>query len=512
MRIESDFEEFRRGFESGAAQLVWSRRVCDTETPVSAYMKLAAGRKDSVFLESVQGGEVWGRYSIIGLDPDLIWRVRGRRGEINDRPSTDRHAFTDDGPALDSLRRLLADNRRRSPAGLPPMASGLFGYLGFDMARLMERLPERAPPDPLGLPDAVLVRPTLIAIFDALKLEVIFAALARPRACATVEGETAEAAWGRACAALDAANGALDSPLPELSPPADDAAVPAFQANMSAEAFKAMVEKAKEHIRAGDVFQVVPSQRFSAPFPAPPIALYRVLRRTNPSPFLFFLDFDEAAIVGSSPEILVRLRGRDVTMRPIAGTRPRGATPEEDAALERDLLADPKERAEHLMLLDLGRNDVGRSSEIGSVQITEQFTIERYSHVMHIVSNVTGRLAEGEDALSALIGGFPAGTVSGAPKIRALEIIDSLEPHRRGVYAGAVGYFAANGDMDTCIALRTAVIKDGVMHVQAGAGIVADSDSQAEYEETRNKARALMKAAEIALGGGQALQSRRKPS
>ncbi|GAB4516897.1 MAG: anthranilate synthase component I [Parvularculaceae bacterium] len=505
MRIESDFEEFRRGFESGAAQLIWARRVCDMETPVSAYMKLSAGRTDSVFLESVQGGEVWGRYSIIGLDPDLIWRVTGRRGELNDRPSTDRHAFKDDGPALDSLRRLLADNRRQSPDGLPPMASGLFGYLGFDMARLMERLPERAPPDPLGLPDAVLVRPTLIAIFDALKLEVIFVARARPAA-----GATAEAAWRRACAALESANDALDSPLPDLPPPADENSVLEFRANMSAGDFKTMVEEAKEHIRAGDIFQVVPSQRFSAPFPAPPIALYRVLRRTNPSPFLFFLDFDEAAIVGSSPEILVRLRGRDVTVRPIAGTRPRGATPEEDAALERDLLADPKERAEHLMLLDLGRNDVGRSSEIGSVQVTEQFTIERYSHVMHIVSNVTGKLAQGEDALSALIGGFPAGTVSGAPKIRALEIIDALEPHRRGVYAGAVGYFAANGDMDTCIALRTAVIKDGVMHVQAGAGIVADSDSQAEYEETRNKARALIKAAEIALGLGQASDSRRK--
>ena len=496
MRIEAAFDAFAAGRAAGHDQLVWARRVCDTETPVSAYLKLARGRADAFLLESVQGGEIWGRYSVIGLDPDLIWRARGERGEINAAPSHARADFADDGPALDSLGRLLAANRLAPPAGLPPMASGLFGYLGFDMARLMERLPERAPPDPLGLPDAVLVRPTLIVIFDAMRQEFIFTTRV-----SAADGAAAEEAWARACDRLAETAAALDRPLPPT--PEQTASAPVFSSNMSAAAFKEMVAAARRHIAAGDIFQVVLSQRFTTPFAAPPFALYRALRRTNPSPFLFFLDFAEAAIVGSSPEILVRLRDGEVAVRPIAGTRPRGATPEEDAALEVELLADPKERAEHLMLLDLGRNDVGRTAEIGSVQVTEAFAIERYSHVMHIVSNVTGRLASGENALSALIGGFPAGTVSGAPKIRAMEIIDALEPHRRGVYAGAVGYFSADGDMDTCIALRTALIKDGVMHVQAGAGIVADSDPQAEYEETRNKARALMNAARIAAGAAQ---------
>jgi anthranilate synthase component 1 len=282
-------------------------------------------------------------------------------------------------------------------------------------------------------------------------------------------------------------------------PSESPAALPEADSNLTRAAYHAIVEQAKEYIRAGDIFQVVPSQRFRVPFAEPPLALYRALRRLNPSPFLFFLDFGGFAVVGSSPEILVRVRGDTVTIRPIAGTRPRGATSAEDKALAEELLADPKERAEHLMLLDLGRNDVGRVAKVGSVRVTDSFTVELYSHVMHIVSNVEGTLDPAYDALAALIAGFPAGTVSGAPKVRAMEIIDELEPQRRGLYAGAVGYFGANGDMDTCIALRTALVKDETMYVQAGGGVVADSDPEAEYQETRNKARALIRAAEEAM-------------
>jgi anthranilate synthase component 1 len=312
----------------------------------------------------------------------------------------------------------------------------------------------------------------------------------------------ARAAYDAACARLAVAVEDFVRPLPYRRDSVEGGAAPAGrepESNVTRERYHAMVARAKEYIRAGDAFQIVPSQRFRVPFRQPPLSLYRALRRLNPSPFLFFLDFGGFAIVGSSPEILVRVRGPTVTIRPIAGTRPRGRTPAEDQALAEELLADPKERAEHLMLLDLGRNDTGRVAKVGSVKVTEEFIIERYSHVMHIVSNVEGELDPAYDALSALIAGFPAGTVSGAPKVRAMEIIDELEPERRGIYAGAVGYFGANGDMDTCIALRTAVVKDGVMYVQAGGGVVADSDPEAEYQETRNKARALIRAAEEAV-------------
>jgi anthranilate synthase component 1 len=361
------------------------------------------------------------------------------------------------------------------------------------MVRLIERLPATAP-DVLGIPEAVLVRPTLVAVFDHVRDALSLFTTAWPQ-----PGLDPQSAWDAAQARLDEAEAALDRPLPRPAAPVSLPRLPEPSSNFTREGFVAAVERAKDYIRAGDCFQVVPSQRFSVPFALPPFALYRALRRINPAPFLFFFDFAGFAAVGASPEILVRLRDGEVTIRPLAGTRRRGATPEEDKALEAELLADPKERAEHLMLLDLGRNDVGRVSAIGTVRVPSQFQIERYSQVMHIGSEVRGRLRPGLSALDALAGGFPAGTLTGAPKVRAMQIIEELEPSRRGIYAGGFGYFGADGGMDTCIGLRTALVKDGVMHVQAGAGVVADSDPVAEYEETQQKARALFRAAEEAV-------------
>jgi anthranilate/para-aminobenzoate synthase component I len=418
MQIAPDNEHFAGKYDAGKPQVVYTRLVADLETPVSAFMKLTRNAPYRFLLESVEGGAVRGRYSMIGMKPDLIWRVNGDKAEINTRASIDPDGpFVElDEPPLTSLRSLLAANHIDVPDDLPPMAAGLFGYMGYDLVRQMERLPEPNE-DVLHVPDALMIRPT-----------------------------------------------------------------------------------AKDYIKAGDIFQVVLSQRFETPFPLPDFALYRALRRTNPAPFLYYLAFDGFTLVGSSPEILVRVRDGEVTIRPIAGTRKRGETPQEDEALADELLADPKERAEHLMLLDLGRNDVGRVSKLGTVKVTDQFFIERYSQVMHIVSNVIGELdSERYDALDALGAGFPAGTVSGAPKVRAMEIIDELEKHKRGIYAGCVGYFDANGALDTCIVLRTAIVKDGVMYVQAGAGIVADSDPDSEQAECENKARALFRAAEEAV-------------
>ena len=494
MTLAPDFETFKRRYDAGAPQVVLRRRVCDLETPISAYLKLTEGRRNSFLLESVQGGEVWARYTIMGFKPDLIWRAHGANAEINRRALSDLDAFIPEAqPTLESFRALLAESRIELPEDLPPMAAGVFGYFGYDTVRLMERLPD-ANPDELNMPDAVFVRPTVIAIFDLIAQELVMVSPVRPE-----PSVSAEAAYARAEERLADADATLDrgvnppeAPFSEFDPSAD------LTSNTTKPEYEAMVEKAKSYIEAGDIFQVVLSQRFSAPFPQSPFSLYRALRRTNPSPFLFFLDFDDGAVVGSSPEILVRVRGEDVTVRPIAGTRKRGATPEEDLALEKELLADPKECAEHLMLLDLGRNDVGRVSRTGEVQVDEQFIIERYSHVMHIVSNVIGRLAPEHDVIDALVAGFPAGTVSGAPKIRAMEIIDELEKHKRGVYGGAVGYFAAGGDMDSCIALRTAVVKEGRLYVQAGAGIVADSQPDREYQETVDKAQAIISAAATA--------------
>jgi anthranilate synthase component 1 len=373
------------------------------------------------------------------------------------------------------------------------MAAGIFGYLGYDMVRLMEKLPSPNP-DPIGLPDAVLVRPTIVVVFDAVKDTITVVTPVRPE-----KGVSAKAALARASDRLSIVVDALDRPLDHSAAKANAGSLTVLPASNTTPAeYERMVKAAKEYIAAGDIFQVVLSQRFEAPFELPPFSLYRALRRVNPSPYLYFLDLGDFAIAGSSPEILVKVSNGTVTVRPIAGTRPRGATPHEDQALEAELLADPKERAEHLMLLDLGRNDAGRVSEIGTVKVTDQFFIERYSQVMHIVSNVEGSLSSKYDSIDALAAGFPAGTVSGAPKVRAMEIIDELEKEKRGLYAGAVGYFSAAGEMDTAIVLRTALVKDGMMYVQAGAGIVADSNPKSEQTECVNKAKALFRAAEEA--------------
>ncbi|MCJ1902759.1 MULTISPECIES: anthranilate synthase component I [Paracoccus] len=492
MEITPDFAGFERGWAEGRNQLLTIRLAADLDTPVSLMLKLAEAAPNSFMLESVTGGEVRGRYSFIGMKPDLIWECRDGQARINRNARYSDEFAGDDRPALDSLRALIAESRIDMPDGVPAGAAGLFGYLGYDMIRLVERLPD-VNPDPLGLPDAMMMRPSVVAVLDGVKGEVLLCAPAWHDA-----DTPARAAYAQAAERVMEALRALDRQPSEPRALGHDLKIGELRSNFSKPAYLAAVEKAKEYIRAGDIFQVVPSQRWAMDFPLPPFALYRALRRTNPSPFMFFLNFGGFQIVGASPEILVRLREGEVTIRPIAGTRPRGATPDEDRALEADLLADQKELAEHLMLLDLGRNDVGRVARIGTVHPTEQFTIERYSHVMHIVSNVVGELNEGEDALSALLAGMPAGTVSGAPKVRAMEIIDELEPEKRGVYAGGVGYFAANGEMDMCIALRTGVIKDGQLYIQAGGGVVYDSDPEAEFMETVNKSRALRRAAEEA--------------
>ncbi len=493
------FEAFAERYAKGEAQVVSTKLVADLETPVSAYLKLTTapgrGAAMSFLLESVEGGAVRGRYSIIGLEPDLVWRAFGEMAEVNLYPRARPDAFERESqPTLAALRALLARSAIVLPDDLPPMAAGVFGYMGYDTVRLIERLPNPRP-DALGVPDAILIRPTLMVIFDAVKDDMTVVTPVRP-----ADGVSAEAAYQAALDRLASVVATLDAPLPRQTgamPATLD--LPDPVSNTTPAEFMSMVARAKEYVAAGDAFQIVLSQRFSTPFSLPPFSLYRALRRTNPSPFLFHLDFGGFQLVGSSPEILVRVRRGEVTIRPIAGTARRGATAAEDQALAEALLADPKERAEHLMLLDLGRNDVGRVSEIGSVEVTERFVIERYSHVMHIVSNVIGRLDPKKDAIDALMAGFPAGTVSGAPKVRAMEIIDELEKDKRGPYAGCVGYFSADGQMDTCIVLRTAIVKDGVMHVQAGAGLVYDSIPENEQQECINKAKALVRAAEEAV-------------
>ncbi len=493
MALIPSFEEFERGWTAGRNQVVYARLAADLDTPVSLMLKLTEAGTDSFMLESVTGGEVRGRYSVVGMKPDLIWRCDGAKASINREARYDRGAFRPlDGAPLDTLRALIGESRIEMPADLPAVGAGLFGYLGYDMIRLVEHLPD-VPADTLGLPDALMMRPSVVAVLDGVKGEVTVVSPAW-----VASGLSARAAYAQAAERVMDALRDLDRSPPAMRDLGEVAPLGAAKSNFSKEAYKAAVEKAKDYIRAGDIFQVVPSQRWSQNFPLPPFALYRSLRRTNPSPFMFFFNFGGFQVIGASPEILVRLRDGEVTIRPIAGTRKRGATPEEDRALEADLLADKKELAEHLMLLDLGRNDVGRVAKIGTVRPTEKFIIERYSHVMHIVSNVVGEIAEGQDALSALLAGLPAGTVSGAPKVRAMEIIDELEPEKRGVYGGGVGYFAANGEMDMCIALRTAVLKDETLYIQAGGGVVYDSDPEAEWQETVNKSSALRRAAEDA--------------
>jgi anthranilate synthase component 1 len=494
MQIEPSEDAFAAHYTRGVAQVVWTTLVADLETPVSAFLKLGGGKAMSFLLESVEGGAVRGRYSIIGLEPDLVWRSQDGAAAINRHARTKPDAFEPcTAPPLEALRALIAESRIALPDALPPMAAGVFGYLGYDMVREMEHLPA-VKPDPVGIPDAVMVRPTLIVVFDAVKDAMTVVTPVRPE-----RGVDAKAALARAMERLAAVVDALDRPLDKsLAEYVEGPLHVTPQSNTTPQDFAGMVARAKEYIAAGDAFQIVLAQRFEAPFTLPPFSLYRALRRTNPSPYLYFLDFGTYAIAGSSPEILVKAAGDTVTIRPLAGTRPRGASPHEDKALEEELLADPKERAEHLMLLDLGRNDVGRVATIGTVTVTDQFFVERFSHVMHIVSNVEGKLDPKYDALDALAAGFPAGTVSGAPKVRAMQIIDELEKDKRGLYAGCVGYFSAAGEMDTCIVLRTALVKDGTMYVQAGAGIVADSNAAFEQQECINKAKALFRAAEEA--------------
>lgn len=494
MRLSPSFEIFRENYDSGLNQIVFVQLAADLDTPVSLMLKVAGARRNSFMLESVTGGETRGRYSVVGMKPDLIWRCNGRMSEINRSARFDPDAFQSlEGDPLDTLRALIEESRIEMPEALPPIAAGLFGYLGYDIIRLVEHLP-RINPDPIGVSDAMLMRPSVVAVLDGVKGEVIVVSPAW-----TSGGLSAKAAYAQAAERVMDAVGDLDRQaagdthlLGQTAPVGEPVS------NFTKDGYKAAVEAAKDYIRAGDIFQVVPSQRWTQDFNLPPFSLYRSLRRTNPSPFMFFFHFNGFQVVGASPEILVRLRDREITIRPIAGTRPRGRTPVEDKALEEELLTDEKELAEHLMLLDLGRNDTGRVSAIGTVRPTERFVIERYSHVMHIVSNVVGEIDAGHDALSALLAGLPAGTVSGAPKIRAMEIIDELEPEKRGIYGGGIGYFAANGDMDMCIALRTAVLKNKKLYIQAGGGIVHDSDPEAEFQETVNKSKAIRKAAENA--------------
>jgi anthranilate synthase component 1 len=504
MTVEPAYPAFEQAYRAGRPQLVWTRLIDDLETPVSAYLKIGHGRPYAFLFESVEGGAFRARYSIITLNPDLVWRCRGDQAEVAEGDDIAACRFVaQPGGALDSLRDLVAASRIEMPAGLPPPSAGLFGAIGYDMIRLVERLPD-VNPDALGLPDGVMTRPGIVAIFDAIAQEIILVTPVRPGAASPDE------AYAAAQARIGAVMADLKRPAPPLA--GDGAPEPdAFTSPVSRERYCEIVEQAKDYVRAGDVFQVVPSHRFRSPFKRDPFALYRSLRRTNPSPFLFYLNFGDFQLAGSSPEILVRLRDGKITIRPIAGTRPRGATPAEDAALEQELVSDPKERAEHLMLLDLGRNDVGRVAMLKAVganetpqtrqsprvRVTDSFFVERYSHVMHLVSNVEGDAPEGLDPVDVVMAALPAGTLSGAPKVRAMEIIDELEIEKRGLgYAGGVGYFGADGSVDTCIVLRTALFKDGVMYVQAGGGVVADSDPNAEYEETLHKARALRRAAE----------------
>jgi anthranilate synthase component I len=478
--VSPSLEDFETHAKNGKSQLVWAWAPADLETPLSVYLKLTHGKPHSFLLESIEGGEKLGRYSVIGFDPDVIW-------------SYDRNSDED---ALKTLRRLLHESHIDIvDPSIPPMGpSGLFGYMGYDMVRLVEAIPDKNP-DPLGLPDCIMIRPSVMVIFDNVQNKLCITVPVRD-----IKGSPKNL-YEQAKAKIQTVLDSLNAPIAgqHLNVKSTLSSSPPVSQSMEKAPYMAMVERAKDYIRAGDIFQVVLGIRYSMPFDLPALSLYRSLRRTNPSPFMFYMNFGGFHLVGSSPEILVRVRNRVVTIRPIAGTRKRGKTGAEDEALAQDLLNDPKERAEHLMLLDLGRNDVGRVSKSGTVRVTDQFMIEKYSHVMHIVSNVEGDLRDEYDALDALFAGFPAGTVSGAPKIRAMEIIDELEPLRRSYYAGCVGYLSGNGDMDTCIALRTAVVKDKTVYVQASGGIVADSVPALEYEESVNKAKAIISAAHAAI-------------
>jgi len=481
--------EFKERCTRGNLVPVYREILADLETPVSAFLKIGHG-KYSYLLESVEGGERIAQYSFLGVDPSVIFRSKGARVEISRDGDTCSFDSTD---PFDSLRELMDSYKLVPDPELPRFHGGAVGYVGYDMVRFIEKLPDTTPDD-LGLPDCQFMVTDTILIFDHVnhKIKVVTNAV--------VSGPPEEA-YQRAIEKIDALVDLLKQPVPEPAPAAGTAEPQDFRSNFSREAFEEAVGRAKEYIRAGDIFQVVLSQRFSRETVADPVDIYRALRSINPSPYMFYVRMDDLYLVGSSPEILVRVEDDLMQVRPIAGTRPRGATIEEDQQLERDLLADEKELAEHIMLVDLGRNDVGRACEPGSVRPVELMTIERYSHVMHIASHIEGRLRAGEDAYGALRAGFPAGTLSGAPKIRAMEIIEEFEPVKRGIYGGALGYFSFTGNLDTCIIIRTLVIKGRTAYMQAGAGIVADSQPAREYDETVSKARALFRAVELAEQG-----------
>ncbi len=478
--------------KSGKPALVWRSAIADTETPVSAFLKLYEQGRGDYLLESVEGGSVRGRYSLIGLAPDLVFRADGNKAEVNKHWLSDRAAFAPlAGGTLAELRALVTSCRIDVPEGLPGALACLVGYFGYETIGLVEKLP-RPHENPIGLPDMLFVRPTVLLVFDRLADRLFIASPVWP-------GRDGKTGIARAIERIEDTSARLGRPIPDAAWHASELPSGDPQPVLPAGRYAEMVERARDYIAAGDIFQVVLAQRFTLPFPLPAFDLYRALRRINPSPFLYHLDMPGFALTGSSPEILVRVREGEITIRPIAGTRPRGKTAIEDADNRDSLLADPKERAEHLMLLDLGRNDVGRVATAGSVKVTDSYSVEFYSHVMHIVSNVVGQLDPSKDALDALFAGFPAGTVSGAPKVRACEIISELEAETRGAYAGGVGYFSPDGSMDSCIVLRTAVVKDGTMHVQAGAGIVADSIPAYEQRECEIKSGALIAAAKEAI-------------
>lgn len=489
MKYSPEFDVFSQKYQVGETQLVWQEMAADIDTPITASIKLKQEGKPFFLLESVENGERRGRYSGIGLEPDIIWRCSDEHAEM----SLDGGPFEEEyDDVLTSFRQVYENAKFDVPTELPPMASGLIGYMSYDAIRLVETTVSDENPDKIDIPTGLFMRPTVMVIFDSVKASLYIMTVVKP-----VEGASSESRYQSAQECIQRIVKTLQTATIasyHVNSEAEDIDL-SFESNMTRDEYHQMVEKAKEYIYAGDIFQVVPSQRFSTPFEVPAFALYRSLRHLNPSPFLFYLDFGDFQLVGSSPELLVRLKDDVVTIRPLAGTRMRGETPEEDKALEADLLADEKEISEHLMLIDLSRNDVGRVTKPGTVEVTEHMIVERYSHVMHISSNVQGELDPEYDALDALFSGLPVGTVSGAPKVRAMQIIDELEKEKRSFYAGCVGYFSANGSMDTCITLRTGLVKDGVLYCQAGGGVVADSDPETEYQESCNKAKALMQAA-----------------
>jgi anthranilate synthase component 1 len=486
-----DLETFRHLASEAGLVPVYREIVADLDTPLTIFAKVAAFDSHAFLFESLEGGEKWGRYSFIGFDPLVTFTSFRERLEIKRGGRSEVRS----GNPLQELRDLLASFRAHQSESLPRFFGGLVGYLGYDMVRFMEHLPDTHAP--LDLPDSSFMVPKTVLIHDSFrqKLHIV-------NCVETREGDDFAALYQEACRRIDAVAAKLKQPLPYdfVDSPAGDHEH-RFTANMDEESFTKMVETAKEYILAGDIIQVVLSQRFHSKTKLSPFALYRALRHINPSPYLFYLQLGNVIQIGSSPEILVRLENGEIELRPIAGTRQRGATDAEDRELEEELLADPKERAEHLMLVDLGRNDAGRVARPGSVEVRDLLVIERYSHVMHIVSGVHGLLADDRDQFDVMSACFPAGTVSGAPKIRAMEIIEELEPERRGPYAGAVGYFGFSGNMDFCITIRTIIMRDNDLWIQAGAGIVADSEPAREFEETLNKARGLRRAVELAEKG-----------